>query len=186
MENPHHRRSIRLPDYDYSQNGAYFITICSYQRQRIFGEIENNEPKLSEIGSIVDEFWKQIPVHFPQTELGAFVVMPNHFHGIIHIYSLVDDPRRGTACCAPTTNAIQPIEQFGHLISGSIPTIIRSFKSAVTKRVHEMLPNYGSPIWQRNYYESVIRSEEAYAQIEGYILDNPLNWLTDKEYLPQY
>jgi REP element-mobilizing transposase RayT len=182
MENPHHRRSIRLPDYDYSQNGAYFITICAYQRQRIFGEIENSAVILSQIGEIIDEEWERTPILRPEIELGAYVIMPNHFHAIVHIIENNNSQSRVVAY-GYTPLPEMPTKSEFRSPSRTIGSLVRGFKASVTTRINTQRNTPGSPIWQRNYYESVIRSEEAYAQIEGYILDNPLNWLTDKEYL---
>jgi REP element-mobilizing transposase RayT len=183
MNNPHHHHSIRLPDYDYSQNGAYYITICAYQRQSIFGEIKNNEVILSPIGEVIREEWERTPILRSEIELGAYVIMPNHFHAIVHIFENNDSQSRVVAY-GYTPLPERPIKTEFRSPSRTIGSLVRGFKASVTTRVNTQRNTPGFPIWQRNYYESVIRSEEAYAQIEGYILDNPLNWLTDKEYLP--
>lgn len=183
MENPHHRRSIRLPNYDYSQNGAYFITICAYKRQKIFGCVEKNEVFLSPIGQVIREEWERTPILRPEIELGAYVVMPNHFHAIVHIVeNNVSYSQVGAYGYTPLPEL--PIQSEFRSPSRTIGSLVRGFKASVTTRVNTLRNTPGSPIWQRNYYESVIRSDEAYGQIEGYILDNPLNWLTDSEYLP--
>jgi len=140
----HHRHSIWLEGYDYAQPGAYFITIVTYQRAYFFGEIKNNEMTLSNYGRIVNECWQSISDHFPNIELGAYVVMPNHVHGIIVIHDRADanvSARRGTIYRAPT-------EKFGKPVIGSIPTIVRTVKAAVTRRVGRELNATG--IWQRN------------------------------------
>jgi REP element-mobilizing transposase RayT len=136
----HHRRSIRLEEYDYTQPGGYFVTIVTYQRDCLFGEIINEQIQLNEFGRIVDECWREIPHHFPNVELGAYVVMPNHVHGIIVITD-----GRGTIYRAPTQ------EQFQKPVAGSIPTIVRTYKAAVTRRIGRELNATG--VWQRNYYE---------------------------------
>jgi len=174
----HNRRSIRLKEYDYSQPGGYFITIVTYQRDLLFGEIVNEEMKLNDYGRVVDECWLEIPKHFQNIELGVYVVMPNHLHGIIVINdnnNRADDSssaRRGTIYRAPT-------EKFGKPISGSIPTIIRTFKSAVTRRLGKEYNITG--IWQRNYYEHVIRNHEDWDRIHKYIEANPVMWAKDEE-----
>jgi hypothetical protein len=114
----HHRRSIRIKGYDYSQPGAYFVTICTRDRECLLGSVL----RLNEFGEIAQRCWEEIPGHFPSVELDAFVVMPNHIHAILVVLG------RGTACRAPTT------EQFGRPIAGSIPTIVRAYKSAVMVR----------------------------------------------------
>jgi REP element-mobilizing transposase RayT len=130
----HHRRSIRLPGFDYSQVGSYFITICAHERRCIFGEIVEDEMRLNEMGEIVKEEWEKTAKLRDGVELGAFVVMPNHFHAIVHIVEespaatiMEDVGGRGTARCAPT-NERENFERFGKPVSGSIPTIVRSFQ----------------------------------------------------------
>jgi len=166
----HHRRSIRLSSYDYSQNGAYFVTVCTQNRECLFGEIENNEMRLNDAGRIVFEEWIKTGEIRNEIELDRWVVMPNHFHGI-----LIISVCRGTARRAPTA------ERFGQPVSGSIPTIIRSFKSAVTKRINELAGTPGVQLWQRNYFEHIIRNEGELNRIRQYILDNPVRWDTDRE-----
>jgi putative transposase len=169
----HHRRSIRLKEYDYSQPGGYFITIVTYQRDLLFGEIANEEMKLNDYGQIVDECWREIPNHFQNVELGMYVVMPNHVHGIIVIRAdNSSSARKGTIYRAPT-------EKFGKPVSGSIPTIVRTFKSAVTRRLGKEFNFTG--IWQRNYYEHVIRNHEDWDRIHRYIESNPSMWVDDDE-----
>ncbi|MHB0924866.1 MAG: transposase [Bellilinea sp.] len=173
---PHHRRSIRLPGYDYAQEGAYFITLCTHNREHLFGEIVNGEMVLNDLGKIVHDEWNHTSIIRPTIELGEFVVMPNHFHGIILI---VDG--RGTAHRAPTGD-IPTYEQFGKPVAGSIPTVVRGFKSAATKRINIFRNTPGAPVWQRNYYEHIIRNEKSYFEIAQYIFDNPAHWETDSEF----
>jgi putative transposase len=177
----HHRRSVRLSGYDYSQNGAYFVTVCTNNRKCLFGEIKDGKMYLNDAGKIVCQCWDEIPMHFPHVDRDVFVVMPNHIHGIVVI-----DGRgkacdggtincRGTACRAPT------VERFAQPISGSIPTVMRSFKSAVTKRINELKHTPGEGLWQRNYYEHIIRNESEWNRIRQYIVDNPAQWDMDRE-----
>jgi len=175
----HHRRSIRLKGYDYTQAGAYFVTMVTHQREPLFGEIVDREMRLSPMGQIADEHWRAIPEHFPHVELGAYVVMPNHVHGII----IITDGG-GTPWRAPTHAPTDNIEKFGKPVSGSLATIIRQYKSSVTRRIQKEL--YGldisSPtIWQRNYYEHIIRNKAAYNRIHRYIESNIDNWAKDNE-----
>ena len=165
----YHRRSIRLKRYDYRQPGAYFVTICAQNRECLFGEIVQQEMRLNDAGRIVEDEWFRTSVVRPNVELDAFVVMPNHIHGIICI---VNDGR-GTARRAPT------MERFGHPIHGSLPTIICAFKSAATKRVNERRGTPGAPVWQRNYYEHVTRNESELNRIREYITGNPARWDED-------
>jgi putative transposase len=171
----HHRRSIRLKEYDYSQPGGYFLTVVTYQRNCLFGEVVKEEMRLNDHGRIVNECWYAIPEHFSNVEFDTYVVMPNHMHGIIVITDRADasaSARRGTIYRAPT-------EQFGKPITGSVPTIVRTFKAAVTRRIGRELNASG--IWQRNYYEHVIRDHEDWDRIHRYIEFNPSMWAEDNE-----
>ncbi len=171
----HHRRSIRLKGYDYTHVGAYFVTLCTQNHECLFGEVVDGEMQLNAYGRIVQACWDEIPIHFPNVELDAFVIMPNHIHGII---VLAERPNIvGARHAVPLRN----VERFGDPIQGSMPTIIRSFKSAATKRINEMRSAPGTPVWQRNYYEHIIRDEETLNLIRQYIVDNPLNWALDRE-----
>ena len=162
------RRSTRLSGYDYTQDGAYFITICAYKHRCVFGEIADGAMHLNELGIVIEHCMKDLPLHFTETRVDTSVVMPNHVHMIIAIEC------RGTACRAPT-------ERFGKPSANSIPTIIRSFKSSVTKRINELCGTPGNPIWQRNYYEHVIRDDDDLNAIRLYIEYNTLKWAEDKE-----
>jgi len=172
----YHRRSIRLPHYDYSQAGAYFVTICVYQRECLLGEIVGGEMILNEYGKIADSCWREIPNHFPHVELDEHIVMPNHLHGIIvmvgarHAVPLPLQQQNGTICR----------EKFGQPVSGTIPTVVRSFKSAVTKQINQNRNTPGIPVWQRNYYEHIIRDDNDLNRIREYIMNNPLKWCEDE------
>ena len=174
----HHRRSIRLQGYDYTAAGAYFITICSHQREHIFGEVIDGEMKLSKFGLVAKQQWEKLPKRFPNVELSAFVMMPNHEHGIIQIVE-----RRGTADILNNKDGPSSrralTERFQKPVRGSIPTMVRSYKSAVAYRINLMNGLTGSPVWQRNYYEHVIRNEKELELISKYIDYNPLNWQVD-------
>jgi len=175
----HHRRSIRLKRYDYTQPGAYFITICTHNRQCLFGKVVNGEMLLNALGEIVRDEWRHTAEIRPNVGLDAFVIMPNHIHGVIVIHA---DTRRGTLQRAPTIEQHVPTtEQFGKPTSNSIPTIIRLFKSAVTKRINEMRGTPGIPVWQRNYYEHIVRNDGELNRIRKYIINNPLKWEFDHE-----
>jgi len=186
--NNHHRRSIRLKGYDYSQPGAYYVTIVTDQRAHRFGEVVNHEMQLSEVGQIAEACWRAIPEHFPQIELGAFMVMPNHVHGILIFHETVgarDVGEHDDIVGARHGVPLQPIpnlEKFGKPVSGSLATVIRQYKSAVTR---QMVQRYGGMpiVWQRNYYEHIIRDEHDHQNIYNYILNNPFNWETDDENL---
>jgi REP element-mobilizing transposase RayT len=165
------RRSIRLKEYDYSQSGAYFVTVCTHNKECLFGEIADAEMILNDAGKIVQTVWNEIPEHADNVDLDQFVIMPNHIHGIIVLHARCS----GTACCAPT------FQRFGKIVSGSLPTIIKSFKSAATKRINQSHETPGQKIWQSNYYERVIRDENELNDVRQYIVDNPAKWYTDEE-----
>ena len=162
----HHRRSIRVKGYDYSSEGAYYVTLVTYRRDCLFGEIVNEEMILNGFGKIAAECWRAISDHFPFVELGAYVVMPNHVHGIIVINN-----GRGTIYRAPT------IEQFGKPTVGSLATVVRTYKAAVTRRIGR--EHNATGIWQRNYYEHIIRDEKDLQNKTDYIEANPMLWDED-------
>jgi len=165
----HHRRSIRLKGYDYTLAGAYFVTIVAWQREMLFGEIVDGKMILSEFGEIVREEWERTAIVRPNVELGEYVVMPNHFHGIL---IFIDDIVGATRRVAPTKTTLQ---------SGSLGAVMAQFKSIVTKRINGLRNVTGFPIWQRNYYERIIRDEREMDGIHRYIESNPSMWAEDDE-----
>jgi REP element-mobilizing transposase RayT len=182
----HHRRSLRLQGYDYAMAGMYFVTICAHEHTCLFGEIVEGQMRLNDAGIIIAEEWTMTATMRKNISVDAFVVMPNHFHGIIGIHVdcwgtmhrahiQPDTKQEGTMHRAPTK------EQFGKPTSNSIPTIIRGFKSAVTKRINETRKTPGMPVWQRNYYEHVIRGDDDLNRICEYIINNSANWQEDEE-----
>jgi len=161
----HHRRSIRLQGYDYSQAGAYFVTIVAWQREMLFGEIMDGMMKLNEFGRIVSEKWQWLEMQYEYVELGEWVIMPNHFHGILVIHD-----GRGGSRSAPTPIKRKPL---GGLIG--------AFKTVSTKQVNLLRDTEGQVVWQRNYYERIIRNEPEMDRITRYIESNPLRWADDDE-----
>ena len=188
----HNRNSIRLQGYDYSSEGAYFLTICTYQRQHLFGKIEEGIMYLNQYGQIVRDEWEKSASIRSEIELGNYVIMPNHMHAIVFI---VDDPRRGVRPNAPTPNAniMHTNTMYGQtnsqnkppgLQSKSIGSLMSGFKSLVTKQINMIRNTPGEPVWQRNYWDHIIRNDESFDQIEDYIVNNPLNWHQDKLFSP--
>jgi putative transposase len=161
----HHRRSIRLQGADYS-NGCYFVTICTDRRRPLFGEINDNICVLSPIGRIAETCWIQISHHLRYVQLDAFVFMPNHVHGILYI---------------DHTTMPETERQFGQALSGTLATVVGSYKSAVTKNVNQTLQRQAQSLWQRGYHETIIRTQEAYDRIKEYIVLNPERWFEDEE-----
>jgi REP element-mobilizing transposase RayT len=171
----HHRRSIRLRGYNYSQAGAYFLTIVTRHRTCLFGGITDGQMRLNEYGELIRAEWHRTAEMRPNIALDAFVIMPNHIHGIIALRECASDGRRGTLQRAPTG------ERFGKPTSNSIPTIVRLFKAATTKRINIARRTPGIAIWQRNYYEHVVRDEDSLLRVREYIQTNPLQWAIDRE-----
>jgi len=236
----YHRKSIRLKGYDYSQEGMYFITICTYDREYLFGNIvyvddvrvenvgvvgvENFQPlhfqplqpqimQLNDAGKIANECWLQIPMHFPNVILHEFIVMPNHVHGIIELVEPVVKgvenvgvDNVGVENFQPLPSNFQPLpskqsttpqrNEFQNIIPHSIGSIIRGYKIGVTKwfrnniapvgveNFQPLIPISSKPIWQRNYYEHVIRNNQSYQNISNYIINNPTKWKEDIFFMP--
>ncbi len=179
----HRRHSIRLRGYDYSQAGAYFVTVCTQNRECLFGEIADGEMRLNDAGKIVRDEWLRTGDIRPNVELDAFAVMPNHFHGIIILHPDCRGTlqRAPTVERAPTMQRVPTVEQFGKSTSNTVPTIVRLFKSASTKRINELCHTPGVSVWQRNYYEHIIRNNESLYKIREYIVNNPMQWALDRE-----
>ncbi|MBF0104319.1 MAG: transposase [Deltaproteobacteria bacterium] len=175
-----HRRSIRLKGYDYSQQGAYFVTICSHDRECLFGEIVDGKMVLNDVGKIVETCWHNIPNNFPNAELDAFVVMPNHVHGIICIVGAPLAGAQNAGAQNGTQNNRAPARG-----APTVGDIVGAYKSLC---VHNCLKwiKQNEPdrvlgkFWQRNYYEHVIRNEKSLDQIREYIINNPANWQGDE------
>ncbi|MCB8922550.1 MAG: transposase [Ardenticatenaceae bacterium] len=163
----HHRRSVRLKAYDYTQNGVYFVTLCSKHGQPIFGHIENGAMVLNEWGQIVEREWLQTAVLRPNVKLDTHQVMPNHFHGLFWIMNT------GIETAVPT-------RQFGQPQKGALGTIIGAFKAAVTYAINDLRQTKDLSVWQRNYYEQVIRNERHATAVRHYITNNPTHWEADK------
>ena len=165
----HHRRSVRLKGHDYAQPGAYFVTVCTRERECLLGEVADGEIRLNEHGMAVREEWLRTAQLKETVELDAFTIMPNHMHGIVIItYG------RGVLPYAPTRTFRSPSHTTG--------AIVRGFKSASTKHINVIRRTPGTPVWQRNYYEHVVRDDEELKVIRQYVLSNPANWATDENY----
>jgi len=177
MRHKNHRRSIRLKGYDYTQAGAYFVTICTKDRACLFGDVADGVMRLNQMGHIVRQCWLAIPDHFPHVLLDEFVVMPNHVHGILVIMPTHDV---GATHASPLQNDDTPTRPRGPQ-PRSVASIVGSFKSAAAKRINEHRGTPGAPIWQRNYYEHIIRDDESLNRIRQYIAENPLHWYLDRE-----
>jgi len=186
--NIHHRCSIRLKGYDYSQEGLYFVTICCQHRECLFGKIVGGKMILNNAGKIVDDCWLAIPNHFPNVILHEYVIMPNHFHGIIEITVGAGSarPNDNTRPARPDVNIVNNINDNANLErmdlgranpAPTVGNIVGYFKYHTTKRID--LP---TKLWQRNYYEHIIRNERSFNHIAEYIVNNPNMWNKDKFY----
>jgi putative transposase len=211
----HHRRSIRLPKYNYTQNGAYFITICTDQKQPLFGQIADGTMQLNHLGYIARDCWLKIPQHFSHIQLDTFVIMPDHIHGILQI---VPPPTVGTRHCRVLNSECRVLnsecrvlnsecrvlnsecrvlnsecrvlnskssERFSKPVRGSISTAVRSYKSAVTNLIHRLCETKEVPIWQSRFYESVIRDKTSLNYRREYIRQNPIRWFNNPEKMKQ-
>jgi len=191
--NKHHRRSIRLKGYDYTQPGAYFVTICTHGRAPLFGRVAGGDMVPNECGTIVREEWFRSAEIRDEIELfpDEFVVMPNHVHGIVWIVATVDPagydenvrPMVGAHGRAPVVvvgaTGRSPLQPHGPA-PRSLGSFIAGFKSAVTQRINARRGTPGERVWQRNYYEHIIRNERALNAIRRYIIDNPWRWHLDR------
>ena len=173
------RKHMRLKGYDYSQAGLYFITICTKNREHIFGIINNGVIILNEYGDIVRNYWNDIPNHYINVELDEYIIMPDHFHGIIQMNPSV---AQFIASNSVASNIAMKQEDAMNRTptAVTIGAVVRSFKACCTHAINKMNNNIGVSIWQRNYYERIIRNEKSYYQISEYIKSNPKNWQDDK------
>ena len=220
----HHRRSIRLKEYDYSQEGLYFVTICCQNRECLFGEIVDSEMRLNNIGKIANDCWQEIPNHFPDAILHEYVIMPNHIHGIIQLvetnkylpknndvgavgannyspnnHSCENHSPNNQSCenYSPNNQSCENYSPNNHSTkneniranvysplrrspSKTIGSIVRGFKIGVTKWIRQNTNVHD--VWQRNYYEHVIRDEKSFQNIAEYIINNPKIWNGDRFY----
>ncbi|MSR87170.1 transposase [Candidatus Peribacteria bacterium] len=167
----HHRKSTRLSGRDYAADGMYFVTICTVGREHLLGEIVCGNMVLNEFGEIADDCWRELPQHFPFVGIDAFVVMPNHVHGILEFGVPPGPECRGTACRAPT----RP-RAFRDMVPGSLASVIAAFKSAATKRINILRNSCGGIVWQRNFHDHIIRNADELGRIRHYIAQNPARW----------
>ena len=208
----HNRRSIRLKGHDYSQSGAYFVTICVHDRACLFGRVEDNVFEPSDAGIMVETIWEEMPQHYKGMELGSLIVMPNHVHAI---FIITTDIVGATPCGCPISESEQPTEKNtsgdnsvganprgcpiteqsqnigqpqGVAPTGktlSLSDVVHRYKTMTTKRYTDGVKNHGwtpfrGKLWQRNYYEHIIRNDEEYQRIAKYIENNPKTWKDDK------
>jgi putative transposase len=187
-----HRRSIRLRGWDYTAAAAYFVTIVTHERDMLFGEIVGGEVVLSTFGHVAAEEWARTAAVRANVELDEFVVMPNHIHGIVWVTSPAGDvalPADVGARHRLDEGARHRLAPTGggrgiSVAAGSLGAVIGGYKSAVARRINDLRGTPGEPVWQRNYYERIVRNERELAAIRLYILENPRNWEVDCENRP--
>jgi REP element-mobilizing transposase RayT len=182
-----HRRSLRLKGYDYAQAGAYFVTICAHNRKCLFGEIENGLMRLNEYGDIVASEWLRSVEVRAEIECGEFVVMPNHVHGIVRIVGAYGntplcgntpmhrDDQQGAYNNTDRAYCHTPLRS----PSRNLGAMVRGFKSTAGKCINEVRNTPGAPVWQRNYFEHVIRNDDDYNRVAEYVANNPQHWMED-------
>ena len=180
----HCRRSIRLPGYDYSRAGAYFVTICAHEQECLFGDIVEGEMRLNYFGRIVMAEWIRAGELRAEVKTGEYVVMPNHFHGIVMI---TEDMAPSVGMC-DGVGAIHelPLRSRQQRRKMALPKIVGRFKMISAKRINIHRDTPGVSVWQRNYYEHVIRDDADYARIAEYIADNPRRWMEDTLHMENY
>ncbi len=219
----HHRRSIRLKGFDYSQAGWYFVTICAQNREILFGDVIDGKMVLNTFGKIIEYHWKKIPIHFKNVNIDEFQIMPNHFHGIVNIIKSVgamhsgqnninDDKNSDMHVGAMHSNQnninndknpdmhvgamhsnqnninddknsdmnASPLQRPHGTKPGSLGAIMQNFQSITSRKINKIRKTPGARLWQRNYYEHIIRDENELNRIRQYIIENPLKWQDNK------
>ncbi len=206
----HHRRSIRLRGYDYSKAGAYFVTICTQNRECLFGHIIDGQMRLNDAGGMIQTVWDEMPLNYPGIETDEFVVMPNHIHGIVVIgvgacpcacpdsgrpqpqktqpqKTKTGRPQPGPQAGQPQGVAPTGINPTGATATSklSLPDVVHRFKTMTTKRYTDGVKQhqwrrFPAKLWQRNYWEHIVRNEPDLNRIRKYICNNPTQWALDK------
>jgi REP element-mobilizing transposase RayT len=173
--------STRLPGWDYTNPGYYFVTICIRDHQTLFGEIAEDLVRLSPLGEIARQFWRFIPDHFPNSSLDEFIIMPNHVHGIVILHPTIVETQHPveTQHAASLQDANLPDLHPSQPASGSLSALIRSYKSAVKKWANEN--NYPHFTWQPRFYDHIVRDEKSLQNIRAYIRNNPAQWHLDRD-----
>ena len=188
FKNKYRVSSARLQHWDYGSNAAYFITICIKNREQLFGQIVDGKMQLNELGILANRYWQEIPQHFNFVALGNFVIMPNHFHGIIIINkneTIIEPLNVETRQCLVSTNETnEPNKTFGQMRfqnqgKNTLSSIIGSYKSVVTKNARKINNEFN---WQSRFHDHIIRDAKSFDNIQNYIETNPLNWEKDMFY----
>ena len=169
---------MRLRGFNYAHPGAYFITVSTRNRICLLGDVVDDKMRLSEPGRLAQDVWEGLPTHYPHIRLDAWVVMPNHVHGIVMLTEADPDPHPIRAGFKPAPTATgTDASNARH----GLPEVVRAFKTFSARRINDVRGAVGTPVWQRNYYEHIIRDDEALNRIRQYIMDNPARWHEDPE-----
>ncbi len=184
FKNKYRIASSRLPTWDYSSNGLYFITICIKDRQHYFGKIINDEMVLNEIGKVAAYYWSEIPKHFKFVSLDEFQVMPNHFHGILKITNSIEIETGQILSAQSLLSSQQPSNDLPHPRfrnqgKNTISSIVGSYKSSVKKHIKSLDLEFG---WQTRFHDHIIRSHDEFIRISNYVVNNPRLWKEDRFY----
>ena len=163
------RRSIRLRHYDYSRAGAYFITVCTRNKECLLGDVVAGRMYLNEVGRLAQAAWEELPLHYSHVDLDVWTIMPNHVHGIVVLTDV------GAGFKPAPTNSDSDAVRHG------LPEVVRAFKTFSARHINAFRGTVGRPFWQRDYYEHVIRNEKSLNRIRQYIEDNPVRWSQDPE-----
>jgi len=183
----HHRRSVRLKDYDYSSQGLYFITICVQDKKCLFGKIENDEMKLNAAGKMIMKWWAKVPEKFPDIILDEFIIMPNHFHAIVENTGAKSDE-----VAVGANPRVRPEDRIENAQTDKFSTqlyyLVQWFKTMSTNEYIRNVKNIGwepfdKKVWQRSYHEHIIRDQKSYQKISEYIKSNPSRWEQDKFFM---
>jgi REP element-mobilizing transposase RayT len=169
--------SARLQTWDYSSDGVYFITICTKNMLHYFGRVIDQKMELNEIGKLAAQYWAEIPNHFSFVEMGSFVVMPNHMHGTLIIN------KAGINASHLNPDKTPGQQRFRNPESGSVSSIVGSYKSIVTKQVRLLF--HAEFAWQPRFHDHIVRNPESFERIQNYIINNPAKWAEDKFYSDQ-
>lgn len=176
----HRRHSIRLNEYDYTQPGAYFLTLCTQERECLFGGVANGELQLNGYGEIVGDEWLKSAQIRAEISLDEFVVMPNHLHGIVMISAQSSAETNASTNGRVTGPSLAGLRMMRGPIPRSLASLIAGFKSSVTRKINEVRGTPRAVVWQRNYYEHIIRNDETLNRAREYIANNPLKWELDR------
>jgi REP element-mobilizing transposase RayT len=174
----HHRRSIRLRGFDYSQNGVYFVTPCVHNREAILGTVHDGAVELSVVGAAIERAWLEIPNRFPFVVLDEYVIMPNHVHALLAFTDIEPDVNR--SCSAVAAGSVPPDSSWRTgPAKVTLGRVLRAYKSLSAIQANRLLGRTSQPFWQRDYYDRIVRDDEELQAIRAYIRRNPSLWGDD-------